>query len=326
MGLGVGEQHAKGYARLANCELRMLYDLDANKAQLVARELGAVAAENFEQILDDPRIDVVSIASFDDAHSDQVLAGLSVGKHLFVEKPLCNTLEELRAIKRAWRKHEGRVKMSSNLVLRAAPVYIWLKEEIEAGEFGEIYAFDGDYLGGRLWKITNGWRRDAKNYSAMKGGGVHLIDLMVWLTGQRPSGVFTRGNGICTRDTEFRGNDFMASTFQFASGLVGRITANLGCVHKHHHVVRIFGTKATFVYDDSGPRIYSSCNPDAEATPIALDTLPRNKADLLPSFVDAVLEDRDLEVHTQQIFDVVSICAACDGALKLNSQVEIEYV
>lgn len=326
VGLGVGELHAEKYASLSNCELCLVYDLDNNKGKSVAEKFRCENAKEFEQILNDPRIDIISIASFDDAHCKQILDSLSAGKHLFVEKPLCNTFTELKAIKSAWNNYKDSLKIGSNLILRTALIYKWVKKAIRAGELGEIYAFDGDYLSGRMWKITHGWRGKTKDYSVMKGGGIHLIDLMVWLTGQQPKSVMTYGNGICTRSSEFSGNDFMASTFKFDSGLVGRITANLGCVHRHQHVIRIFGTKATFICDDAGPRIHRTRDPEENFEPIPLETLPRDKGDLIPNFVKSIIENIDLTSDTQEIFDLISMCTACDEALAMNSEVEIPYI
>src|SRR5262249_50292734 len=150
-----------------------------------------------------------------------------------------------------------------NLVLRAAPLYCWLRDTIAAGELGELYAFDGDYLYGRLEKITDGWRGEVDGYSVLQGGGVHLVDLMLWLTGQRPATVNAVGNRIATRGTRFRYDDFVAATYRFESGLIGRITANFGCVHRHQHVVRVFGTKGTFIHDDRGARLHSTREPSA---------------------------------------------------------------
>ena len=49
--------------------------------------------------------------------------------------------------------------LACNLVLRAAPLYVGGSKRPSArGELGEIYAMDGDYLYGRLPKITDGWR------------------------------------------------------------------------------------------------------------------------------------------------------------------------
>jgi predicted dehydrogenase len=327
VGLGVGEQHARAYLATGRCELRWVFDLNMEKAQTVVRDLGkGGVADSFDQILQDADIQVVSIASFDDAHYEQVLAALNAEKHVFVEKPLCRTVDELQVIKQAWSRRQGKLKLYSNLVLRAAPLYRWLKEKISAGDFGDLYAFDGEYLFGRLHKITDGWRKDVENYSVMEGGGVHLIDLMLWLTGERPSFVWATGNRVCTRDTSFRYDDYAAATLQFPSGLVGRVTANFGCVHPHQHIMRIFGTKETFVYDDAGPRLYSSRDPNVKPSAIAHSALPKTKGDLIGSFVSAVVKDEDWDAQTQEVFDVISICAACDKALHSNSMEEIQYL
>ena len=125
----------------------------AEEAEWLADQLGeGMPARGFEQILRDPEVEIVSIASSDDAHGEQVIAALEAGKHVFVEKPLCRSLTELKAIKQAWKQRRGTVKLSSNLVLRAAPAYQWLKQKLQAGELGAPYAFDGEYLYGRLKK------------------------------------------------------------------------------------------------------------------------------------------------------------------------------
>ena len=146
VGLGVGEQHAIAFAKLPQCRLLWVFDLDERKAERLAGQLGNVGvARTYQSILSDSSVGIVSIASYDDAHFDQVVAALSAGRHVFVEKPLCRSLSELRAIKAALQRSEGRHLMS-NLVLRAAPLYRWLREAILSGDLGEVYAFDGDYL------------------------------------------------------------------------------------------------------------------------------------------------------------------------------------
>jgi len=215
--------------------------------------------------------------------------------------------------------------MISNLVLRAAPIYQWLLDAIGSGELGEIYAFDGDYLYGRIHKINEGWRKDVDNYSVMQGGGVHLVDLMLWLTNQKPVSVTTVGNSISTAGSDFRYDDFMAATFQFPSGLIGRITANFGCVHGHQHVVRVFGTKGTFIHDDQGPRLHATRDSSSPARVLDLSTLPGSKGDLIPGFVAGIMNGTDERSHTQHEFDVISACVTADKSLATKSTIEIEY-
>jgi predicted dehydrogenase len=326
VGLGVGEQHARAYLRCPNCKLSYVFDLDRSRSERLAPELGSPRiARSLDEILRDDTIHLLSIASFDDAHFAQVLATLKADKHVFVEKPLCRTLEEARTLKTAWAE-AGAPHLASNLVLRSAPLYVWLRNAIQSGELGDIYAFDGDYLYGRIHKITEGWRKNVDNYSVMQGGGVHLVDLMLWLTGQRPAAVATVGNRICTSGTVFRYMDHMAATYVFPSGLIGRITANFGCVHRHQHVLRIFGTKGTFLYDDQGPRLHTSRDPEGAVTPLELAPLPPSKGELIPDFVEALLAGKDTAAYTQHEFDVIAACVAADRALAQGGTVRIEYV
>ena len=327
VGLGVGEHHARALAAHPNCQLRWLYDLDRARACSLAQQLGVgEVASSYEAILESPDVHLVSIASYDDCHYAQVLSALKAGKHVFAEKPLCQSREQLEEIKRAWTAQRGKAKLGCNLVLRAAPLYRWLKEQLDDGRFGKVYAFDGDYLYGRLEKITNGWRSQTSEYSVMQGGGIHLIDLMLWFTGQRPGNVFASGNRIAAEGTEFRYDDFVAATMHLPSGTVARITANFGCVHRHQHVLRLFGTQATFILDDAGARLHQTRDPALAGQPVTLPALPATKGDLIPAFVSAILEDRDLTSDTQTIFDGISISAACERSLRTRRPERVKYV
>lgn len=340
VGLGIGAEHARAYLAAKNCELYWLYDLDVAKARSLVEKLGAgMAAAKFEDILNDPAVDLVSICSFDDAHGREVITALNAGKHVFVEKPLCQSVAELRAIKKVWHE-KSKIHLASNLVLRSSPLFLWLKEAISRGDLGDIYAIDGDYLYGRIHMITKGWRKDVENYSVMLGGGVHMVDLMLWLSGEKPVEVHAFGNRISTGDSAFRYNDFVAATYKFSSGLVGRITANFGSVHRHQYVLRIFGTKATFIYDDMGARLHT--NRDPELSRDELESMPRpqvapakvldfkvepaSKSELIPGFLSAIQNGENNRAATQHEFDVISACLAADQSVADSKPVIIDYV
>jgi predicted dehydrogenase len=325
VGLGVGEQHAQMYAGLDTCDVRWIYDISYKKSTEVSFRVGQGGiAQSFEQILTDPNIAVVSLATFDHLHFDEVIAAFNAGKHVFVEKPLCRSIEELTAMKKCWEDNQY-PHIQSNLVLREAPLYKYLKTIIDNGELGTLFAIDGDYLYGRLHKITNGWRANVPDYSVMEGGGIHMIDLIVWLASERPKSVSTVGNNISTKSSSFNYSDFMASTFEFSSGLIGRITANFGSIHRHHHVLRIFGTEGTFIYDDMGPRIHRSRDDNTHATALDADPLPAHKGALIPNFIDAILSKTNSAIAAHREFDLISICSAANRALADKKTIDIEY-
>jgi predicted dehydrogenase len=329
VGLGVGEQHARAFVSHPQTRLRWVYDLDGERMNRAVAALGAGRpASGFSALLDDRDLDVLALATYDQQHGAQVVAALDAGKHVFCEKPLCGTVAELRAIRQALARRPDR-QLACNLVLRAAPLYGWLREIVQSGELGEIYAIDGEYLYGRIQKITDGWRGDDSRYSVFRGGGVHMMDLCMWITGQRPTTVTAVGNRIATRGTRFEHSDFVAATFGFESGMVGRVTANFGCVHRHQHVLRVYGTKGTFLYDDAGPRLHRSRDPEQRAEPLPLAALPASKGDLIPGFVSRILraeQTQALDPETDHELAVMSACLGADLALNHDQPQTIEYL
>jgi predicted dehydrogenase len=166
----------------------------------------------------------------------------------------------------------------------------------------------------------------------MLGGGIHMIDLMLWLTGQRPQSVQAVGNRICARGTDFQYDDFTAATMIFESGMIGRITANFGCVHRHQHVVRVFGTRKTFILDDAGPRLMTArdpVEPGLAVNPVEqlnLATKPAHKGALIPAFVDGiVLNKPSRTADLDAALDSIAIAAACDDAVSASSPIQIRY-
>ena len=278
---------------------------------LIGDECTRVA--DWRDLLNDDEVEAVFLAVPPSRHREMTSAFVESGIAVFVEKPLCRTDAEADDIAARWAR-AGNLHLRSNLVLRGAEVYRWLKDAIAAGDFGDIYAFDGDYLYGRLEKITEGWRKDVPDYSVMEGGGVHIIDLMLWLTGETPTQVTVTGNKIATRDTGFQYDDFMAATYRFSSGAVGRITANFGCVHPHHHVIRLFGTKATFIYDDQGPRLFRNRADGAQAEKLGLAPLPAGKGVLIPDFIKAIRTGEDPAPAAMRELDLIRVIAAADRA------------
>ena len=325
IGLGVGEQLARSFSADSRCKLLYVFDIDHSKAEKKALALNTTSAKTPNQIYEDNDVDIIVVATYDDCHIDQVIPGIMNKKHIFCEKPLCVNYSQLDKISKVWRNSDAKVHFFSNLVLRGAPVYSWLKEQISSGEFGEIYSIDGDYLYGRLNKITDGWR-GRREYSPILGGGMHMIDLVCWLTNKKAIKVHAHGNNISTKSSNISFDDFVESSIIFEDKMVARISCNLSCVHRHQHVLRIFGTKKTFILDDQGARIHEARNPEINAKKIKINTLPPTKGVLISSFVDSIINDNDTDYITKEMFDIMSIGLAVDKSVKSGKEVHITYV
>ena len=325
IGLGVGAQHALAYHAHPDCQLVKVCDIDHEKLEWAKETFPDIALSNCaDEVLSDPDIDVISIASFDQDHAQQILLGLDHEKHLFVEKPICLLKSEAKAIAEKLRKKKH-LKISSNLILRKYPVFKQLKEWIQSGRLGTIYSIEGDYNYGRLHKITDGWRGRAPNYSVTFGGAVHLIDAFQWMLGSKPSHVSSMSNKICSAGTNFKNPDFVTSLFQW-DGLITKITSNFGCVQPHFHNLKVYGTDGTFVHGINGTFISSSRDPKAPLENFEIPYPGCKKGDLIAPFIEEILNRGQKAFSKQEIFNTLSICLAVDESHQNDQTTAIEYL
>ena len=323
IGLGVGEQHIAGFREHPAVEVAVLCDIASEKRSYARQRYPDIpVVEDAAAIIDDPHINVISIASFDDTHAKQALRALDRGKHVFVEKPLCLTVEEFRAIKSCLAENP-KLRLSSNLILRASPRFVELRKRIAEDVFGRLFNVEADYLYGRLEKLTAGWRGRIPHYSVMLGGGIHIIDLILWLTRDSVTEVVAVGNGIASEGSSFHGRDMATALLTFESGMIGKVSANFGCVYPHFHRLTIYGTEATFENGMDAGRLWRSRDP-AQAPERLIDAYPgAAKGDLIPSFIDAILERGAAAVTEQEVLAAMAVGLAVDRSLAEGRKVKI---
>lgn len=324
IGMGVGERHIEGFEADPRCSVTTLCDINPDKLKDVAsRYPGRKLVTDPFHILDDPEIDVVSIASYDDAHHQQIVRALQNSKHVFVEKPICLHREELDDIADHLVKAPT-LQLSSNLILRRAPRFINLKENIFKGTYGDIFYLEADYNYGRVEKIISGWRGQLPYYSVIHGGGIHMIDLVLWLTGKRVIEVSAMGNNMATRDKGFKHNDLVVALLRFEDGAIGKVTANFACVFSHFHNLSIYGMNATFLQSrNGGASIYTSRDPNVEPQADNLAYPGAAKGDMIPAFIKSILDGTPPEVTAQEVFDSMVVSLAIEEALETGEAVSI---
>jgi predicted dehydrogenase len=329
IGLGVGEQHINGYRAHPGVNLVAVCDIDAAKLALAAQRYPELrrTAEPRELLLD-PDIDVISIASYDDAHFAQIRTALEHGKHVFAEKPLVLYEHEAIELARLLRSRP-QLRLSTNLPLRLSPRFVRLRERVRAGELGELFHLEGDYDYGRRHKLTDGWRAQIPYYSAMLGGGIHMIDLLMWIGGLRVTEVVAaESNQIATATSRFQHPDFVTALLRTDAGPLIKINANLGCVSRHFHGVRVYGTDGTFINGLPNGVIYRSAPPPQEAAvEVVDDPYPGiHKGDLIESFIDSILCGSSPQVSATDAFASLSVCMAIERALTDRRPVDVEYL
>ena len=123
IGMGVGERHANFYKKFKGTRLKKIFEKDKILVKKLKKKFPLINfVKNENEIFKDPKIDLVSIASYDNYHYGQIFKAFKHNKHIFVEKPICLHLNELRKI---WFYHKKnkKIKISSYLLLRVSPQF-----------------------------------------------------------------------------------------------------------------------------------------------------------------------------------------------------------
>ena len=162
LGIGIigtgfmGKAHAFAYrAALAAFpdipvpRLEMIADVDAGSAAKAAHQYGfARSSGNWRDLVNDPRVDVVSVTTPNTLHKEMALAAIAAGKHVHCEKPLSPTLKESLEMVEAAEKAGVATQVGFNYIKN--PLLKLAREMVEAGELGEITGFRGihaeDYM------------------------------------------------------------------------------------------------------------------------------------------------------------------------------------
>lgn len=147
-------------------------DLIASRRKAMAERYGCKTYERLEDLMADPDVELVDVATRSSDHCVHGLLALAGGKHVFMEKPLACTYEEALRLLEAERQSRGRLFVRHNR--RFDPDFLHVREVMESGILGEIYAV-------RLCRHGYQRRDDWQTILAYGGGqllnwGPHIID------------------------------------------------------------------------------------------------------------------------------------------------------
>jgi predicted dehydrogenase len=234
VGLGPwGANLGRNFNELAR--LKLLCDLDEARVDGVRGRFPATTfTQRFEDLLEDPEVDAIVVATPVPTHAELAKRALRSGKHVFVEKPMALTAadaEELVELAGANR----RVLMPGHLLLYH-PGVVKLKELVDAGELGDVL-----YVYGNRQNL--GTIRGDEN--ALWSLGVHDLSVILHLLGEEPSELSARGESFLKEGVE----DVVFCHLRFPSGKAAHMHLSWLDPHKMRRMT-VVGTKRMAVFDD----------------------------------------------------------------------------
>ena len=251
IGLGVGAYHLRGTKDLTNAVVTYVCDTDETVLKKIAEEYHVPkTCTDYRDMIADPTVDAVIVATPDHMHCEMVTAALRAGKHVLCEKPIALHVDECREMIKV-AEETGKLLMAGQVV-RMTPAVIEAKRLIDEGYLGELYFVESEYA--HDYSHINGWRKDpAHPRHPVTGGGCHAVDLVRWLTGKEPIDIYAYTMHKCL--TDWPCADSAISIMKFDEGLTSKVYVSTGCKRDYTMRTVIYGTRGTIIVDNTSPTL-----------------------------------------------------------------------
>jgi len=329
--------HADALRNSPKAELAAVCDVQRERAEKLTADFApdANVYTKLEEMLNDPRVDVVSIVTPNHLHTDAVLAAAAVGKHVLCEKPpamsLADTDRMIDACDRAGSKFgifvQCRVRQPIRLIKRA----------LDEGRFGRVLRADALMK----WHRTGDYyHRDAWRSERSSGAGVtiqhafHYIDLLQYLMGPAAT-VEARMCNLAHQDVKIE--DTLDSHIKFAGGGQGSVTASTALWPGTDVRIEIYGEQGAAImkgaafslwrFKDERPEdetIRTAGDSDqaaAGSSPTALDSIDHQI--VIDDCVDAITEQREVMIPCRSVRPSLEMALAMYKSDKLQAPVSL---
>lgn len=240
--------------------LAALADADTERARRCAADWGfAQAHDSWQQLIDNPEVDVVAITTPNHLHYPMAMAALAAGKAVYCEKPLAVSLEQAQAMRDAAGQAGVVTRVGYNY--QHNPMIGLARQLIARGELGELISFQGEFSEDFMADAASpfSWRCEVGHAGgALADLGSHLLSMARFLMGDVHSvsadtHTVHRHRPASAGNTELRQiavDDQVHALLRFANGARGTVSSScLKQGYKNHLSFEISGTQGTLAFD-----------------------------------------------------------------------------
>ena len=275
-----------------------------DKRRAFAEKYNCGAAASLDEILADDSIDAIINTTPNHVHLETTAAAAAAGKHVFLDKPVANTIGEARAITKVCA--DAGVVLSVGYQRRRESHFRWIQEKIAAGEFGTLVQAEANISRDRAGKFELGhWRYTAEG---MPGGvmlqiGLHYVDVLTMLLGPIETVSGMASQLVLPGDNPDVGSLMM----QHENGAVSTLSTSYASASEYY-LMNIYGKKMSAYYNlFDGLR--SLNQGDTDQTPVAVE---KNDAiaEQLIEWADAVAGGVEPEVGGESAMTSLAVVKA----------------
>jgi predicted dehydrogenase len=288
---------------------------DPAALQPLGKRFGLALSARYADVLADPAVDAVVLATPHSQHADAIAAAAKAGKHVFVEKPFTLTRESAEGAIEACRA--AGITLAVGFNRRYAPAYTDMKRRIAAGEIGALRHLEGSFSGPRSYQTEPGnWRsnRIESPGGSMTARGCHVLDAMVHL-----AGLATEVFAVSERQQlDIDVDDTTSCLVRFAGGATG----TLATLHAATRFYRLhaFGSKGALeMRGDTGLDIFDL---EGNVRRLSFAAIDKERAEL-EAFADAAAGKVKFVIAPEEIVNVVAGTEAVAASARSGKKVAI---
>jgi predicted dehydrogenase len=236
---------ADAVTRSSKLKIVACFTRSEQKRQAFATKYGCRALPSYDAVLADAEVEAIINTTPNDVHLETTRQAAAAGKHIFLDKPIANSVSDGRKITEACR--QAGVVLGLGYQRRRESHFRWVKRQIEAGVFGKMVNAEANISRDRLGQFDlSSWRYTA---AGMPGGvmlqiGVHYADVLDYLMGpiKAVSGQFAQL--VLPGDNP----DVASLVFEHENGALSTLNASYASASEYY-LMNIYGKTATAYYD-----------------------------------------------------------------------------
>jgi predicted dehydrogenase len=236
---------ADAMKRSGKLKIVACYTRSEEKRQKFASKYNCQPAPTFEALLEDRTIEAVVNTTPNNVHVGTTCQAAQAGKHVFLDKPIANTVGDARALTRACR--EAGVVLALGYQRRKETQFRWVRRKIDDGEFGRLVNAEANISRDRLGQFDlNSWRYTAEG---MPGGvmlqiGIHYTDVLEYLMGPVKAVSGALAQLVLPGDNP----DVASMVLEHENGALSTLNACYASASEFY-AMNIYGKEATALYD-----------------------------------------------------------------------------
>jgi predicted dehydrogenase len=236
---------ADAIQRSGKLKIDACYSRSEEKRARFAAKYACRAAPAYEEILDDPSIAAIINTTPNATHLETTREAAAAGKHVFLDKPIANTIADARALTKACR--DARVVLALGYQRRRESQFRWIRKRIDEGSFGKIVNAEANISRDRLGQIDlASWRYTAEG---MPGGvmlqiGIHYTDVLEYLAGPVRAVSAQSVRLVLPGDNP----DVASLILEHENGALSTLNASYASASEYY-LMNLYGKEASAYYD-----------------------------------------------------------------------------